>query len=191
MTFDDITAVIVTRGDVDLEPILETLPYSKVIVWDNSQRPWDAKCYGRYLAAEEAETECVYWQDDDLIFRNHDALLAAWEPGTLITNMPSPWYESMSYDTLGQALVGAGSLCPKGYWREPFDRYRRFFTQDEIFLNYCDFVFGRLIPYTRYDFDYEPFDYCDAAGRIYNHPDSRERRRIAYARIDFLKTVAG
>ena len=190
MTAEEVTAIIVTRGDVDLEPILETLPYPRVIVWDNSKREWDAKCYGRYLAAEEAETEYVYWQDDDLIFRNHDALLAAWEPDKLVVNMPSPWYESMEYNTLGQALVGAGSLCPKGYWRRAFDRYRAHFTQDEIFLNYCDFVFGRLVPFTRHDFDYEPFEYADAAGRIYNHPESRLRRKIAYARIEFLQALA-
>ena len=36
----EVTACLVTRGDVDMQPILETLlPYNEVIVWDNSERP--------------------------------------------------------------------------------------------------------------------------------------------------------
>lgn len=191
MTADEVTAVIVTRGDVSLDPILEALPYPEVIVWNNAEHEWDAKVYGRYLAAEQAQTEYVYFGDDDLIFRNHEALLAAWEPDLLVVNMPSPWYESCSYDVLGQALVGAGSLCPVGYWHEAFDRYNRYWPQDELFLNYCDFIFGRLVPHRRYDFGYEPLPYCDASGRIFNHPEARQRRSLIFARTSLLKGEYG
>lgn len=187
MTFDDITAVIVTRGDVPLDPIIDTLPYSRIIVWNNAEKEWDAKTYGRFLAAEEAETEYVYFADDDLIFRNHDMLLAAWEPDKLIVNMPSPWYEYCEYDVLGQALVGAGSLCPVGFWREAFERYLTYWPKDDLFLDYCDFIFGRAVPHVRYDFGYEPFEYADAPGRIFNHPYARQRRSLVFARTSLLK----
>ena len=56
-TVADISAVIVTRGDVDLRDILDALPYQDVVIWDNSQRPEDQKCYGRYLAMTEAAND--------------------------------------------------------------------------------------------------------------------------------------
>ena len=37
-TVADISAIIVTRGDVDLRDILDALPYQDVVIWDNSQR---------------------------------------------------------------------------------------------------------------------------------------------------------
>src|SRR5262245_25366483 len=49
----DVSAVIVTRGNVDLQPILDTLPYDDIVVWDNSKRPTDLKILGRYEALEE------------------------------------------------------------------------------------------------------------------------------------------
>ena len=186
MTFDDITAVIVTRGNVPLAPILATLPYPRVIVWDDMERG-SKGCYGRYLAAEEAETDVIYFQDDDLIFRGHEELLAAWEPEKLIVNMPSPWYES--YAHLGQALVGAGSLCPKGFWREPFARYLSRYPEDDLFLTYCDFIFGQLAPHVRYDFGYEPFNYANAEGRIFSAPNAAARRRIAITRGRELRGI--
>lgn len=42
----DVVACIVTRGDVDLTPILDSLIFEDVVVWDNSIRP-DWKCAGR------------------------------------------------------------------------------------------------------------------------------------------------
>lgn len=55
----DVVACIVTRGDVDLTPILDSLIFEDVVVWDNSIRP-DWKCAGRYLAALEARSLWVY-----------------------------------------------------------------------------------------------------------------------------------
>ena len=34
---DQVTAVIVTRGDVDLAPVLDSLIFDDVVVWDNSR----------------------------------------------------------------------------------------------------------------------------------------------------------
>mgnify|MGYP003694197939 CR=1 FL=1 len=48
VTFDDVTACLVTRGDVDLTPILETLPYRNVIVWGPERE--ELHVYGRYMA---------------------------------------------------------------------------------------------------------------------------------------------
>lgn len=96
LTPDHVTAVIVTRGDVDLTPVLDSLIFDDVIVWDNSREPFaigewrngavtvgtrlaaqalapqrdlavDEMTWGRALAAELATTNVVYSQDDDII----------------------------------------------------------------------------------------------------------------------------
>lgn len=172
---EDVTAVIVTRGDVDLGPILATLPYGDTLVW-NDQECGSRGCYGRYVAARLATTPLVYFQDDDLIFTAHDELMAAYEPGRLVVNMPSPWYEICGYDKLGQALVGAGSICDLGLWDDAIDRYLAEYPQDDLFLDYCDVVVGILTPHTRLDLGYKVLPYASESGRIGTLPGAEERK---------------
>ena len=176
MTFADITAVIVTRGDVDLTPILETLPYGETIIWDNSQRQVDARAYGRYLAVEEAENEVIYFQDDDVIFTAHDELLAAYEPVKITTNMPSPWYERTGYDVLKQAMVGAGSLVDRDLSSIAIETYLSRWPLDDLFLSYVDEVVGMLTPHKRYDFGYEIRPCASDPGRTYTLPGADEKK---------------
>jgi len=83
----DVTAIIVTRGDVDLTEILLSLeaasPISEVLVWDNGAgavrtyrgTKWgivahpvdDLLVYGRYAAIEYASGDLIYVQDDDVL----------------------------------------------------------------------------------------------------------------------------
>lgn len=189
MKAKDVSAVIVTRGDVDLAPILKTLPYGEKLIWDNSKQPHDLKCFGRYIAADTAKHDVIFFQDDDIIFSQHDALLAAWEPDKLIVNMPSPWYEQCMYDQNRQALVGGGSLCPKGLWMQPFERYLAQYPRDDLFLDYCDFVFGIQAPHTRYDFGFQVLPHADAPGRIYNSPGALGKKRLAMGRASHLPDV--
>jgi hypothetical protein len=172
----DVTAIIVTRGDVDLTDIIAALPYGEVVVWDNSTRPWDARCYGRYLAIDEASNPVVYFQDDDLIFTGHAALLAAYKPGEITCNMPSPWYERTGYDKLHQALVGAGSLVDRDLPKPAIDRYLARWPLDDLFLTYVDVVVGMLTAHTRHDLGYTILPYATAPGRIYTTEGAGERK---------------
>ena len=114
LSWDDVAFVLVTRGDVDIEPILETLPpVAETIIWDDRERG-SKGCYGRWLATEETDCPVILFQDDDLIFTAHEQLLASYEPERITTNMPSPWYEQTGYAEWGVGLVGAGSLVPRG-----------------------------------------------------------------------------
>jgi hypothetical protein len=176
LTASEVSAVIVTRGDVDLNPILETLPYDEVIVWDNSTKDEDAKTFGRYLAMEETSHNVVYFQDDDVIFTAHDELLAAYEPGQVTCNMPSPWYEATQYEQLRCSQVGAGSLVPKNLSQPAFDRYLEHWPRDDLFLTYPDHIHGILTPFTRYDFGYVVLPYASAPGRIYTTPGADGRK---------------
>ena len=69
----EVTAVIVTRGNVPLDAVLDSLlPYEHVVVWDNSKEAVDYGSFGRCVgAALRGRTEWVYFQDDDLIVRQH------------------------------------------------------------------------------------------------------------------------
>ena len=171
----EVSAVLVTRGDVDLDPILETLPYPEVIVWNDRERG-SRGCYGRYLAMTEARNDVIYFQDDDLVFSAHEALLAQYEPERITCNMPSPWYERTNYDTLGCFLVGAGSLVPKTLPWRALRRYLEVWPEDDLFLTYCDQVNGILNPGLRLDLGYEVLPYASGPDRIYTQPGAAERK---------------
>lgn len=176
-TITDTTAIIVTRGDIDLQPILDTLPYGEIVVWDNSQRPTDEKCYGRFLAMREASNDLIYFQDDDVIFTQHAELRAAHDPGRITANMPSPWYENAGYDQERSVQVGAGSLLERDLPWSAFDAYLAQWPLDDLFLTYCDDIAGILLPSLRVDLGYEVLPHASAPGRIFTTPGSQDRRR--------------
>ena len=190
ISLDDIAAVIVTRGDVDLEPILAALPYTELVIWNDRERGYSRGCYGRYLAALETDRPVVYFQDDDLIFTAHDELLAKYEPGMMTVNMPSPWYENCRYGELRQALVGAGSLVDRGLWQPALDAYFSRYPEDDLFYDYVDVVVGMLTPYHRLDLGYQVLDYASAPGRIYTVPGAAERKAEMQRRVIALREEA-
>lgn len=183
MTPDKVSAVIVTRGDVDLAPIVATLPYSEVVIWAGSS----ASCYGRYMAAATCTHDTIYYQDDDLIFTAHDQLLAAYQPHRIVANMPSPWYEQAGYDKLDCCLVGAGSLVPRGLPEQAFQRYLEHWPLDDLFLTYCDQISGIINPTARFDFGYDILPYASGPDRIYTQPGADDRKRLVQQRAVALR----
>ena len=175
ITAKDVSAIIVTRGNVDLDPILATLPYSDVIVWDNSKREHDYKVFGRYAAIPEAKNGVIYWQDDDIIFDSHHDLLAAYEPGKVVANMDQPWIQGAGYDDL-LVLMGAGSLCDTDIPAEVFARYLAQHPFDDDLLLEADFAFGVLAPWKRVDLGYRVREFADDADRLYTQPGQTERK---------------
>jgi len=181
-TISDVTAIIVTRGNVDLQPILDQLPYQETTVWDNSQRPEDQKCYGRFLAMREAANDLIFLIDDDVIFTAHAELRAAHQPGRITANMPSPWYENAGYDQEQSVQVGAGSLMERDLPWAAFDAYLARWPLDDLFLTYCDDIAGILTPSLRVDLGYEVLPHASAPGRIYTSEGSQEKRKLVAAR---------
>ena len=107
----DVTAVLVTRGDVDLAPVLASLPPAwEVIVWDNSVRE-DLAVYGRYAALEEVATALVYCQDDDCIVSDPQALVRAWHESraTAVNDARSLLHESP--ENLREIAQGRHVVC--------------------------------------------------------------------------------
>lgn len=93
----NVSAIIVTRGDVDLSPILDSLPVEwERLVWDNGEptgfhyrdgNDWrpdgfpgpvsNLSVYGRYAAIEYASNDLIYVQDDDCIVSDPQAVVNA------------------------------------------------------------------------------------------------------------------
>ena len=173
----DVTAIVVTRGNVDLDPIMETLQvYDQTIVWNNSERPHDYKVFGRYAAIPEAWNPVIYWQDDDIIFTAHDELLAAYQPGKIVANMDQAWVDGAGYGDF-LAMVGAGSLCDAHLPAQTFARYLKagYEFDDDVLLE-ADFLFGTMTPFTRVDLGYQVRDFADDPDRLYLQPGQTERK---------------
>lgn len=138
LAFEDVTLTIPTRGDVDLSPILDSLPpFGQVIVWDNSVRS-DLGIFARYAAVYGAEKKVIATQDDDLIVTCWDEILAAYSPGRLTVNYPEPW---------DIPWVARGAIFDRHLPASAFCRYFRSFPFDRYFTHYaCDGVFSLLTP---------------------------------------------
>lgn len=171
----DVTACLVTRGDQPgmIEWIRSTLIFEKVIVWDNSERE-DWKCAGRYKAAELAETDLVYFQDDDLVVppETQEALLAEYVGEDCLAN----WVhgsEPAGFDDV--PLVGGGSLVNRHAAWEAIGRYAERWPLDDDFRYEADFAIGVL--YRNWRHVVLPFDIVlDVAqhpSRLVNQPWQR------------------
>ena len=137
----DVSAVLVTRGDVNMAPILDSLHeqgVEDIILWDNSVRENEG-VYGRYIGAAEAAYDVILFQDDDLFVPCIAELCDAYEPGVVTINFPAEY-------PLDIPWMGYGSIFDRGLWREPHQRYLAVFPFDAFFRNVCDAVFSMLTP---------------------------------------------
>ncbi len=166
--------MIVTRGDVDLDPTLSVLPFTDVHVWDNSKRE-NLKTYGRVKILEECANDIVFSVDDDVIFTAFEPLLAAYEPGLLICNMDENWTGPAGYGDWHH-LTGAGSVYDRTIPVAATERYLAEFPMDDEFLTWCDAIVGTLAPGKRVDLGYEVRDFSDGPGRLWTTPGNPERK---------------
>jgi len=90
----EVSACIATRGDVDMSPILDSLPEGwEVIIWNNglglvgTWRPGeqiddievgDLGPHGRFAAIEYASNDIIYVQDDDAIIGDPQEIVDEW-----------------------------------------------------------------------------------------------------------------
>lgn len=169
-----VTACLVTRGDVDMQPILDSLIFDQVIVWDNSKRE-DMKCAGRYYATLEAETPVVFFQDDDVIVprATQEALVEEYEPGVM-TAVYGHGSTPDGYDDL--PLVCGGALVDRELPWAALNRYLDLYAANEGFLYEADFVAGVLYPTFKHI--HLPFeilmDIAQHPSRLCNQPWQRQ-----------------
>lgn len=183
----EVSAVLVTRGDVDMDPITESIHEAgihDIIVWDNSQRPVDHGIYGRYAAIREARNSVVITQDDDLIVTCWPEILDAYRPGVLTVNYPEPW----DIPWVARGAVFDSDLPGRSFGRyltaHPFDRY---FTHKA-----CDGVFALLADAVNViDHGSEDLPHGFAAGRVSTSPGwYDEWRPLIQQRCEAVKAAA-
>lgn len=163
-----VSAVLVTRGDVDLTPVLDSLPFDDVVIWNNSTRPEDLKVAGRYAAIAEAKHELIYTQDDDAIcpaaelVERYAGYLSWKEAGPLLVNVPpgeQPW-------------LAWGAVFHRD---QPDDAFKRWGAlhdfDDETFCRWADVVFAHLAGWREVDLGHDDLPWATAPNRMYQQPD--------------------
>lgn len=180
-----ISAIIVTRGDVDLSRILASLPHEwQIVVWNNGtgRVSWpthegavgftveapQAFAFGRYRAISYADGDVIYVQDDDCVVFDHEDLVDSYEPGVISAFMPE---SRTDYDDT--VLVGWGALFDRDLPAQAFHRWRAAGeeTKSEKFRTIgADFVFPMLTPHKRIDAEHEDLPWAHAENRTWKRP---------------------
>lgn len=187
-----ISAVIVTRGNVDLAPILDSLPFDDVVIWNSLERD-DLSVYGRYEGISDAEGDRIYVQDDDAII-DVERLLAEYRDGERLCNMdaahPVPYPDS--------SLVGWGAIFPREDPDKAFVRYGKAHSTDsDEFYRCCDVIFTSLAPFRRVDLGRENLHYSAAPDRMHRQAGHYDERRsmtercLALPRISVVISTTG
>lgn len=166
----NVSACLVTRGNVDMQPVIDSLPRDwEIVLWSNGERMvwrsdgWAEVCsdisvYGRYAAIEYASHDLIYVQDDDVIVSDPAAIVAEWceasgrrEPLGLpmaehiVANMPQEFRHDGYTDS---CLVGFGACFHRDLPTRVFDRFfdMGFEFEWSEFNRTCDVVFTTLAP---------------------------------------------
>lgn len=191
----NVTAVIVTRGDIDLTrqiASLEAVGYGEILVWENETgTSLDMKVYGRHLAARKAKNDVIFHQDDDLILplESHQALLAGYEDdGRMHSNMIGPeWWDHCGYNDF--CFFGAGTLVHREEVERAISRYNAHYPLDDFFALYSDCVLGPLIPFKRYELTTEILPEASADNRMWRQEGEFEEKWQMINRGRSLRTV--
>ena len=126
-----ISAVIPTRGDVDITPIIKRVePFvDEIIVAD-----YGLSVYNRYKGIKKAKNDIIYTQDDDCLV-DVEKIITLYEPG-IIVNAIKP---DRIKDYPDMTLVGWGAVFDKDLTKVLDD-----WEKDELFMRECDRVFTAL-----------------------------------------------
>ena len=201
-----VSAIIVTRGNVDLSAQIAALPKEwEVVVWDNgvnavyvndemveSHRD-DVAVYGRYLAIEYATHKQIYVQDDDCIVSDPERITQAWfeqcpsitlgwersHSNTPYRGIVSNMPERFRHDFYERhALVGFGASFERDAPRRAFDAFFEMGFEFDwpFFYRTCDIVFTGLTEHTRVDVPHEDMPYASDPDRMWRQPTHQGER---------------
>ncbi len=189
----EVSAVIVTRGDVDLAPVLDSLIFDDVVVWDNS-REHDQMTYGRVLASREAQHSVIYSQDDDII---HTAeaqrdIVAAYEEGVLTGCMWPEWSAGAKaqgiengYDDL--VFPGSGSISDSWLWGDCVFEYLNEYPMDDFFRLWSDTIIGVISPTRQLDIRFAELPHADNENRMAHLDDAVALKTEAIRRARLIR----
>lgn len=149
---DNISAVIVTRGDVDLGPCLSSIVADEVIIRRGQGGVWP-----RWAAALHAKHDVIYVQDDDCVV-DFAAVIAAYDPAVVTCNMLTS-HRSDYPD--GVALVGWGAV----FHRSMLNVFEGW-EIDDLFWREADRVFTGLNPLRLIDLGVTHLPHAHGAERM-------------------------
>ena len=185
----DVSAVIVTRGDIDLGPVLDSLIFDDIVVWDNSREQRDQMTYGRVLAVCRAKHEVIYSQDDDLIHShdNQTRIVASYDEEFMVGCMWSEWSDGArrqgienGYDDL--VFPGSGSISHRDTWLDAVDDYLDQYPEDDFFRLWSDTLIGVIAPTRQLDLRFTTLPAAKNGCRMANLPDAVQLKAEAIRR---------
>lgn len=172
-----VAACLVTRGNVPMDDIIESIPEEwEVVVWDNSQRE-DLGVYGRYAAVTLTDAELIYVQDDDCVldpaaFETFQTFTPALLLNTIYTNMPErfrPYYPD-------SCLIGFGAMFHRDLPGIAFEKM----NWDPPFFNLtCDVYFTALSKRFLLDLPYRDQPWASDSDRMWKRPNHVGERNEA------------
>ena len=176
MVTDHVSAVLVTRGDVDLDPVLESLPFDDIVVYDNSATI-DLQVYGRYRAIQQAKHPFIYTQDDDAICPAAD-LCAVYDGDGLLVNVcdgEKPW-------------LAWGALFPRSLPFVSFVEYIAAYGDDKTEIRrWPDVIFAHTAGWRQIDLGHHDLPHAFADNRMYRQPDHYTSQDKVRARAEALR----
>ncbi len=177
-----VAACLVTRGDVDMTDIVDSIPHEwEICLWDNSVRQ-DLGVYGRYAAISLTDAEYIFTQDDDAVLaaESFEAINLMAVPGAIVTNMPErfrPHYPD-------SCLVGFGAI----FQRElPFMAFDKVKDIPADFNLTCDVYFTTLTQWFPLDLPYNDQPWASDANRMWKQPEHVPMRAAALAHARSLR----
>ena len=185
----EVSCVIVTRGDVDLRPVLDSLIFEDVVVWDNSAREEDYMTYGRVIGARSAKHKLIYSQDDDIIHTPEDQqrIIDAYDEGFLVGCMWDEWSAGAyrqgipnGYSDL--VFPGSGSVSHLELWEESVDEYLSEWPYDDFFKLWCDAIIGVIAPTRQLDIRFGEMPWAGVGDRMAYLPNAVEQKSEAIRR---------
>lgn len=176
------SAVIVTRGNVDLGPaIAPIVPLADEIIIRRGHNG----VFERWSAIFEAKHSLVYTQDDDAVVDLE--AFAGYGLNGITCNMPE-WKRAEYQD--GTALVGWGAWVPKAVAFDAFVRYRQYYEPDELFRRECDRVITGLSKLFLADVPFTNLPWATGPGRMCAAPGDRahaEARKAIRERLEHIR----
>jgi hypothetical protein len=175
LTPDQVSCVIVTTGRTDLTPVLESLIFDDVVVWDNSVETPDKMTYGRVCGISRAKNVYIYSQDDDIIHtpENQLRIIEAYRPGHLTGCMWQEWSNGAKlqgiedgYDDL--VFMGSGSVFARDLPPLVASLYLQQFPLDDFFRLWSDTIIGVLAPTHQLDIRFEALPCAEDPDRMCN-----------------------
>jgi hypothetical protein len=195
-----VSAVIVTRGDVPLDQILDTFQpvteIDEIIVYDNSKER-DEKTWGRHVALARCRNRLIYSQDDDIVHEPDTIrrIIAAHHPGSISGCMWEEWSDGATVQGIeggysDLAFPGAGSIYDRETPLVAAARYLEHHPLDDFFRVWCDAIIGIIAPTVWLDDRFEVLPCADSPNRICNLPDAHIQKREAIHRARAVRDYA-